>query len=100
MGQFQYVVNMDPAIPVIRDYSILRHQGTVFALGSSNDLAPDPANVDVMRRAIGFMRECCYADIEGQRMTAVREPDFVAKQVSRTYFKLGGAGLALLATAL
>jgi hypothetical protein len=97
-GQFQYTVNMDPAVPVIQDYSILRHQGTVFALGSSNDLAPDPANIEVMRRAVDYMRKCCYAEIPGQpQIAAVREPAHVAKQSSRFYFKLGGAGLGLLA---
>ena len=96
-GQFQYIVNMDPAVPVVQDYSILRHQGTVFALGSANDLAPDPANIDAMRRAVDYMRRCCYADIPGQQVTAVREPKQVAKQSSRYYFKLGGAGLGLLA---
>jgi hypothetical protein len=96
-GQFQYIVNMDPAVPVIHDYSILRHQGTVFALGSANDLTPDPANIDVMRRAVDYMRQCCYADIPGQQVIAVREPAQVAKQSSRYYFKLGGAGLGLLA---
>jgi hypothetical protein len=66
-GQFLYLVNMDPAVDVPVDYSILRHQGTVFALGSSQDMMPDPANVEVMRRAVDYMRDCCYATIEGQR---------------------------------
>jgi hypothetical protein len=96
-GQFTYVVNTDPALPVVRDYSILRHQGTVYALGMYDDLYPDLENVAVMRRAVEFMRRCCYVSLEDDRVIGIREPDFVANQRSREYYKLGGAGLGLLA---
>ena len=96
-GQFQYTVNSDPTVPVKRDYSILRHQGTVYSLGMVDDMFPDPNNVEVMRRAIGFMRDCCYVrDVAGREMIAIDEPDFIARG-ELGYYKLGGAGLGLLA---
>ncbi len=98
-GAFTYTVNVDPTVPVVRDYSILRHQGTIYSLGMYDDAFPHPDNVAVMRRAVEFMRRCCYVDLDGGRATAVREPESVAKQASRRYYKLGGAGLGLLALA-
>lgn len=98
-GEFTYLVNIDPAIPVARDYSILRHQGAVFALGMFDDAFPNPDNVAVMRRAVEFMRHCCYQDFEQGQVTAIREPQSIANQGSRNYYKLGGAGLGLLALA-
>lgn len=98
-GDFTYVVNLDPAVPVVRDYSILRHQGTVYALGMFDDAFPNPENVEVMRRAVEYMRRCCYQELDGGKVTGIREPESVAKQGSRRYYKLGGAGLGLLALA-
>ena len=96
-GRFEYLVNLDPAVPVIRDYSILRHQGVIYSLGMLDDAFPDPANLEVMQRAVGFMRECCYEDIAGGAQTAINEPDFIARPAQRASLKLGGAGLGLLA---
>jgi hypothetical protein len=96
-GQFIYTVNLDPQVPVVRDYSILRHEGTVYSLGMYDDLYPDPDNVAVMKRAVMFLRQCCYVALEGDDVIGIREPDFIANQRSREYYKLGGAGLGLLA---
>lgn len=98
-GSFEYTVNMNPAVPVPQDYSILRHQGTVYSLGMYDDVAPDAANVEVMRRAVQYMRDCCYVPLDGEQMVAIREPDTVANKGSMAYYKLGGAGLGLLALA-
>lgn len=98
-GRFVYAVNLDPAVAVARDYSILRHQGTVYALGMYDDVYPDPANVEVMRRAVGFMRDCCYVPLQGGAGTGINEPDLVAEPGQRKKLKLGGAGLGLLALA-
>jgi hypothetical protein len=98
-GEFTYIVNLDPAVPVARDYSILRHQGTVYSLGMFDDAFPNPDNVAVMRRAVQYMRDCCYLEIEDGAVIAIREPETVARQGSRRYYKLGGAGLGLLALA-
>ncbi|MCJ7452453.1 MAG: hypothetical protein MUO39_08270 [Steroidobacteraceae bacterium] len=96
-GRFEYIVNLDPEVKVVRDYSILRHEGTVYSLGMYDDLFPDLANVEVMRRAVNFMRQCCYVELDGGAQIAINEPDFVAKPAGRTSLKLGGAGLGLLA---
>ena len=98
-GAFTYTANLDPTVPVVRDYSILRHQGTVYSLGMYDDRFPDPQNVAVMRRAVEYMRACCYKPLDDQGVIAIHEPAIVAKQAARYYYKLGGAGLGLLALA-
>jgi hypothetical protein len=98
-GAFTYTANLDPTVPVVRDYSILRHQGTVYSLGMYDDRFPDPQNVAVMRRAVEYMRKCCYKPLDGEQVIAIHEPEIVAKQAARYYYKLGGAGLGLLALA-
>jgi hypothetical protein len=96
-GQFTYVVNLDPKVPVVRDYSILRHAGTIYSLGMYDELFPDPANIEVMQRAVGYMRKCCYVELDGGRLIAINEPPSIANQAERDSLKLGGAGLGLLA---
>jgi len=96
-GRFAYVVNLDPQVPVVRDYSILRHEGAIYALGMYDDLFPDPANIEVMRRAVGYMRKCCYVELDGGALIAINEPDSVANRAELDSLKLGGAGLGLLA---
>ena len=60
---------------------------------------PAADNVAVMRRAVGFVRACCYEELAGTDAMGIREPDFVASGAGRGDFKLGGAGLGLLALA-
>lgn len=98
-GAFTYTANLDPTVPVVPDYNMLRHQGTVYSLGMYDDRFPDPQNVDVMRRAVKYMRDCCYDTIKDGNVIGIHEPDTVARQASRHYYKLGGAGLGLLALA-
>lgn len=96
-GAFTYTANLDPTVPVVRDYNILRHQGTVYSLGMYDDAFPDAQNVEVMRRAVEYMRKCCYDTLRDGKVIGIHEPDTVARQASRHYYKLGGTGLGLLA---
>lgn len=97
-GEFTYTVSLDPSIPVVRDYSILRHQGTVYSLAMVDDVFPDPQNVVVMQRAIQYMRKCCYVQLDAGA-TGIADPDYVPNPDDRKYLHLGGAGLGLLALA-
>lgn len=96
-GQFIYLVNMDPAVTVPPEYNLLRHAGTIYSIGMANSVVPDPQNVEVMRRAAAFMRECCLARLEPGDMAAVWEPNEIVHSRRPQSFKLGGAGLALVA---
>ena len=98
-GRFVYLVNMDPAVPVPVEYNILRHAGTIYSLGLSNTLVPDGETPIVMSRAVNYMRECCLRDLEGGKIAAVAEPDAIASGKRALGYKLGGAGLALVALA-
>jgi hypothetical protein len=99
-GQFVYAVNMNPQVRVPQEYSLLRHAGTVYALGMAHSVHPDDATLDVMFRAVSFMRECCLARVEPGDMYGVWEPPHLALLAQKgrpPTFKLGGAGLALVA---
>jgi hypothetical protein len=98
-GRFVYLVNMDPDVPVPQEYNILRHAGTIYSLGLANTMLPDAETTAVMGRAVDYMRECCLKDLEGGKIAAVAEPDAIASGKRALGYKLGGAGLALVALA-
>jgi hypothetical protein len=96
-GQFAYVINPDPNVPVRPGYNLLRHAGTIYALGMAQSVAPDPRTVAAMRRAAAFMRACCFSRLESSRMLAVWEPPALTSEAGPRLYKLGGAALALVA---
>lgn len=96
-GQFVYVVNMDPAVPVPADYNLLRHAGTIYSLGMAHSVVPDPDTVRVMQRATAFMRECCFDELDDGEMAGISEPPEIVHQPGPLDYKLGGAGLGLVA---
>jgi hypothetical protein len=95
-GRFIYTLNLNREVAVEPDYSILRHEGTIYAIGMVDDVIEDPANVAVMQRAVAYLKRCCYRKI-GETQIAIAEPDDVSNQWERDKYKLGGAGLGLLA---
>lgn len=96
-GQFVYIVNMNPAVTVPPQYNLLRHAGTIYSIGMANSVVPDNENVEVMRRAVAFMRGCCMTDLELNDVIGIWEPNEIVHERSPPSFKLGGAGLALVA---
>lgn len=98
-GQFDYLVNMDPAVTVPRQYNMLRHAGTIYALGMAQELAPERATLEVMRRASAFMISCCMTELDEPGMLGIREPEGFTPRGQAPQYKLGGAGLALVALA-
>ena len=96
-GQFVYLVNTDPALAVSGGYSVLRHAGTIYALGMSQSVRPDLRTVQVMQRAVEFLRRCCIARLDDEGVLAVWEPEELVRSSGPRRYPLGGAGLGLLA---
>jgi hypothetical protein len=98
-GRFIYLRNMNPRVHVPVDYNTVRHAGTVYALGMAQDVAPDPRNVDAMRRAVGFLRDCCFERFTEPPMIAVGELAGMPSTAKSPRYSLGGAALGLVAVA-
>lgn len=97
-GQFTYIANLRANSRDKQVYSKLRHAGTVYALGMSHAVQPHPDNVIIMVRAVGFMRRCCLAPLDDGAY-GVWEPEEIVGVKTPQTFKLGGAGLGLVAMA-
>lgn len=97
-GQFVYAVNLNPAVPVAPGYNMLRHAGAIYAIKLANAVVPDPEAIEVMQRSTKFMRDCCFAEVDG-RGTGLWEPPALTHSKAPQTFKLGGVGLAIVALA-
>lgn len=97
-GQFVYAVNLNPDVKVEPGYNMLRHAGAIYAIKLANAVVPDPAAVEAMQRATKFMRDCCFAEVDG-RGKGMWEPQALTHSQAPQTFKLGGVGLAIVALA-
>ena len=97
-GQFVYAVNLNPAVKVEPGYNMLRHAGAIYAIKLANAVVPDPQAVEVMQRSTRFMRDCCFAEVDGKG-TGMWEPPALTHSKSPQTYKLGGVGLAIVALA-
>lgn len=98
-GRFEYLVNMDPGLAVKDKYNLLRHAGTIYSLGMAYSVEPNSETLDVMRRAVNFMRDCCVSVLGDGEMAGVSEPIEITGRKGSVAYLLGGAGLGLVALA-
>lgn len=96
-GSFVYLVNSDPAVSVPPGYNLLRHAGTVYALGMAHAWRPDPRIERSMASAVEFMRRCCLEPVQDGQGLGITEPPTVVPDAGPLSYKLGGAGLGLVA---
>jgi hypothetical protein len=98
-GRLVYAVNVNPAVPPVAEYSMLRHAGTIYALGMAQTMAPDPRTVAAMQRAAGYLRRCCLTRFDRPAgMVGAWEPPGLGLTTTPTpEYKLGAAGLGLAA---
>lgn len=92
-GRFDY--NYDPARnKSATSYNLLRHAGTTFSMMQIYEINRDPALLEAVRRALGYLDSVSMGpdpeDAKTHRWKAVTEPRILEA-------KLGGSGLALLA---
>ena len=98
-GSFVYLVNTDPAVPVPPGYNLLRHAGAIYALGMAHAWRPDPRIERTMAAALDFMRRCCLQAVRDGEGMGITEPPAVVPDAGPLSYKLGGAGLGLVAMA-
>jgi hypothetical protein len=65
----------------------------------SNEVMPDPRTVEVMKRAAAYMRNCCVTEFKDRDMSAIWDPPKDPASKRPPSYKLGGAGLGLVALA-
>jgi len=105
-GKFVYCVNLDPAVRPEPGYNMLRHAGTIYALGMAERRRVDrpvEAEIDAkigatMVRAAGFLKRRAIGPVPQQEgMRAVWSDPELTGTDGPLQAKLGGAGLGLVA---
>jgi hypothetical protein len=98
-GRFVYLRNTDLKDEAPDEYNLLRHAGTIYSLGLSYSVEPDDETIEIMRRGVDFMRACCVSILGDGEMAGIWEPGEITGTKGPPEYKLGGAGLALIALA-
>ena len=97
-GMFEYLVNMEPAIKVKDDYSILRHAGTIYAMCVYYERHPDERMWSAIERAGRYLQNESILPVPGNdSMLAVWSKPEVNESGKPLQIELGGTGLGLVA---
>lgn len=98
-GRFHYWLHTDPDFDLPPAYNVLRHSGTIYALGMYADLRNDPDAVAAMRRAAGLLRRETIDPITGMDEICAVWSGRLSDEADwdRPRAKLGGTGLGLVA---
>ncbi len=97
-GRFVYRINLDPDQSSRPRYNMLRHAGTMYALGMHHELTGDPASLAALHRAAIYLRDASFGPVADRddRRAVWSRPEVVGTD-NPIQAKLGGAGLALVA---
>jgi len=97
-GKFEYRINLNPKIEVKPGYNMLRHAGTIYALGMYSHASPDEITQMAMARAARFLRDKTIHALPGRSdlLAVWSDPQIILKQ-RPLEAKLGGTGLGLVA---
>ncbi len=97
-GTFLYRLNMDPTRAVKRKYNILRHAGTIYAMGMYHQRYPDATMLSAMVRTGKYLRDQAVRPVpDRDGLLAVWSDPKVNNSNSPLQAKLGGTGLGLVA---
>ena len=97
-GRFVYRVNLDPQVTPKPKYNILRHAGTIYALGMIDRCHPNPAVRDVMLRAAEWMKCSSLQPVPNEAgLLAIWSYPEINGSDDPACAKLGGTGLGLVA---
>jgi len=98
-GRFVYQTNLQEKAAIDPDdYNMLRHMGTVYAMGQVQKTLGGSAQDQLIRRACQYVRTCCLDAFPPSEIPAVgmvSDPAISDSRAGRR-IKLGGNGLALL----
>jgi len=97
-GKFVYRVNLDPDVTPEPKYNMLRHAGTIYALGMAQQWRADRSIEAAMVRAAGFLKRRAIGPVPQQDpMLAVWSDPRLTGNDGPLQAKLGGTGLGLVA---
>jgi hypothetical protein len=97
-GKFAYRINLNPKFVPSREYNILRHAGTMYALAMYEQNYPEETTRDVLVRAAGFLKREAIAPIPGRDdLLAIWSRPELTGWDDPVKAKLGGTALGLVA---
>ena len=96
-GRFTYRINLNPSITHKPRYNVLRHAGTMYALGMYHDLTMNDEAKSALQSAGKFLRYHCIAPVaEENGLLAVWSRPELNGTDAAVQAKLGGSGLGLV----
>jgi hypothetical protein len=97
-GMFMYYIDLDPDSAVNKNYNILRHAGTIYAMSMYYQLEPGDNMRSAIKHSAEYLRDECIAPVpERENLLAVWSRPEVTKSGKPLQAELGGAGLGLMA---
>mgnify|MGYP003564696009 CR=1 FL=1 len=96
-GKFLYRINVNPDIPVKPRYNFVRHAGTIYALATYDQLYPQDATKNALKRATAFLKKSSIAPMpDREDLLAVWSHPEITGSRKPLQAKLGGSGLGLV----
>lgn len=97
-GMFDYEVNMATGKVSDRNYNILRHSGTIYALANYYIEYKDSKSLKTLRQATHYLKTCCVKPVEDKKdILGIWSIKSINKSMPSSQLKLGGTGLGLVA---
>jgi hypothetical protein len=96
-GQFEYRINLNDEIAIAPRYNILRHAGTIYALGMYHEEFPSAETEAAILSAGSFLRQQIAPLAQKPHLSAVWSRHDVDNNFEPDQAKLGGTGLGLVA---
>jgi len=98
-GRFQYITNAHPEAEINpAEYNILRHCGTMYAMGLAAELYPRDVDKEVLVQAADYIRQHCLAPLplaDQPNLGVWTYPEMTTSEWGPE-LKLGGTGLGIL----
>jgi len=97
-GMFDYEVNILTGNVSDRNYNILRHSGTIYALANYYLEYKNSKSLKTLEQATHYLKSCCIKPVEDKNdILGVWSFKSINKSMRYNQLKLGGTGLGLVA---
>jgi len=97
-GMFDYEVDIVTGNVSNRDYNILRHAGTMYALANSYLVNKNKKSLDTLENSTKFLKTCCIKPVDNNKdILGIWSLKSINKSLRTDKLKLGGTGLGLVA---
>ena len=97
-GMFDYEVNMLNGRVSDRNYNMLRHSGTIYALANYYLENRNSKSLKTLEQATQYLKSCCIKPVDNLKdILGVWSLKSINKSMNIDQLKLGGTGLGLVA---